>query len=236
MLQYIDAVCKKHNIRYWLSSGTLLGAMRHGGFIPWDDDMDIEMLREDYKRLIKVLQEEPSSHCVVQTYQNDHNYTLPFGKLRDLRSHVVEREATQYKYDGCWIDLFCLEKNTYFCLKLSAGFQKFFFLSVGFLKGRPKFLLPFYKILVYKIIFSILRWFNSLFPLRFLYHTYGMGFYKKRVPEDIFPLGQIEFEGCKFPAPANSDNYLRRIYGDYMNIPSFDKIETHELKIEFEEI
>lgn len=127
MLQYIDFVCKKHNIRYWLCSGTLLGAVRHGGFIPWDDDVDIEMLREDYKRLIKVLHEEPSSHYAVQTYQSDSDYTLPFGKLRDLHSHVIERGVAKCKYDGCWIDLFYLEKNTYSCLKLSVGLQKFFF-------------------------------------------------------------------------------------------------------------
>lgn len=54
MLKYIDKICREHNIKYWLSSGTCLGAVRHGGFIPWDDDCDIELLRKDYKKLIKI--------------------------------------------------------------------------------------------------------------------------------------------------------------------------------------
>lgn len=235
MLQYIDFVCKKHNIRYWLCSGTLLGAVRHGGFIPWDDDVDIEMLREDYKRLIKVLHEEPSSHYAVQTYQSDSDYTLPFGKLRDLHSHVIERGVTKCKYDGCWIDLFYLEKNTYSCLKLSVGLQKFFLASTGTLKGRPKFLLSSYKALLHNFSFPILRFINKLLPLKYLYHTYGVAFYKNRKLEDIFPLDEIEFEGIKFPAPINVNSYLQRIYGDYMKLPSFDKIKTHELEIKFEE-
>ena len=58
MLVFIDGVCRKHNIKYWLCSGTLLGCIRHGGYIPWDDDLDIEMLREDYLKLLKVLPSE----------------------------------------------------------------------------------------------------------------------------------------------------------------------------------
>ena len=74
MLQYIDFVCKKHNIRYWLCSGTLLGAVRHGGFIPWDDDVDIEMLREDYKRLVRILKKDIDSRYALQTHSTDANY------------------------------------------------------------------------------------------------------------------------------------------------------------------
>ena len=63
----------------------------------------------------------------------------------------------------------------------------------------------------------------------------GVAFYKNRRLEDIFPLDEIEFEGKKFPAPVNVNGYLQRIYGDYMKLPSFDEIKTHELEIKFEE-
>ncbi|MDE5947376.1 MAG: LicD family protein, partial [Prevotella sp.] len=62
----VDRICRKHNIRYWLSSGTLIGAVRHKGFIPWDDDLDIEMLLPDYKRLMKVLPEELPENFALQ--------------------------------------------------------------------------------------------------------------------------------------------------------------------------
>ena len=75
MLKYIDGVCKKHNISYWLSSGTLLGAVRHGGFIPWDDDLDIEMLRKDYLKLVKVLGREIDSKYALQTHKTCLLYT-----------------------------------------------------------------------------------------------------------------------------------------------------------------
>ena len=74
LLGAVDKVCKKHNIPYWLSSGTLIGAARHQGFIPWDDDLDIEMLREDYLRLLKVLPQELPDNFVLQTHETDHNY------------------------------------------------------------------------------------------------------------------------------------------------------------------
>ena len=74
LLEAVDLVCKKYDIPYWLSSGTLIGAVRHQGFIPWDDDLDIEMLREDYLRLMKVLPEELPDKFVLQTHETDPNY------------------------------------------------------------------------------------------------------------------------------------------------------------------
>ena len=67
----IDRICKKHGIRYWLSSGTLIGAARHGGFIPWDDDLDIEMMREDYDRLMMVFPGELPATMALQTHDTD---------------------------------------------------------------------------------------------------------------------------------------------------------------------
>ena len=80
ILEFVDRVCRKHGIRYWLSSGTLLGAARHGGFIPWDDDLDIEMLYRDYKRLMEVLPFELPSNLVLQTMHTDSNYVAPYAK------------------------------------------------------------------------------------------------------------------------------------------------------------
>lgn len=81
-LEFVDRVCRKHGIRYWLSSGTLLGAVRHG-FIPWDDDLDIEMLYRDYKRLMEVLPFELPSNLVLQTMHTDSNYVAPYTKIKE---------------------------------------------------------------------------------------------------------------------------------------------------------
>ena len=80
ILLYVDKVCRENDIRYWLSSGTLLGAVRHGGFIPWDDDLDIEMLKEDYEKFMRVFVD--NDDYVLQTRHNDKYYLLPFAKLR----------------------------------------------------------------------------------------------------------------------------------------------------------
>ena len=90
LLEVIDVICRKHQIPYWLSSGTLIGAARHKGFIPWDDDLDIEMLRSDYLRLLKVLPQELPDNLALQTNETDPNYIFIYGKLRDKDSHLEE--------------------------------------------------------------------------------------------------------------------------------------------------
>ena len=108
ILEFVDRVCRKHGIRYWLSSGTLLGAVRHGGFIPWDDDLDIEMLYRDYKRLMEVLPFELPSNLVLQTMHTDSNYVAPYAKLRETDSYIseVNNIGRNYKYNGVYIDIF----------------------------------------------------------------------------------------------------------------------------------
>ena len=81
MVVELDRVCRKHNIPYFLYGGTLLGAVRHNGFIPWDDDLDVGLLREDYLRLLKVLPEELPSHIVLQSNDTDPNYFYFFSKF-----------------------------------------------------------------------------------------------------------------------------------------------------------
>ncbi len=231
MLKYLDDLCKSNNISYWLSSGTLLGAVRHGGFIPWDDDLDVEMLRPDYDRLIKILKSQQSSKYIIQTNDTETKYVLAFAKLRDLHSLAVEKSAPEYRHNGCWIDIFPLEKNTLPCLKFSVCVYYFFLAPYGIIKNRPILLSKVYKFIIYKLLFNWIYHINKLLPLKKYYHTCGVEFYKGRDFEDIFPLQKIKFEGGVFPSPNNSDNYLRKIYGNYLNIPSIDKIETHNLEI-----
>ena len=107
LLEVIDVICRKHQIPYWLSSGTLIGAARHKGFIPWDDDLDIEMLRSDYLRLLKVLPQELPDNLALQTNETDPNYIFIYGKLRDKDSHLEETNSYDriFYYTGIYIDI-----------------------------------------------------------------------------------------------------------------------------------
>ena len=98
MLVEVDRICRRHGIRYWLSSGTLIGAARHKGFIPWDDDLDIEMLLPDYRRLMKVLPKELPDTMRLQSINTDRNYFFFYAKVRDRRSLLEETN----RYDRVW--------------------------------------------------------------------------------------------------------------------------------------
>ena len=90
ILEEIDRICRKHQIGYWLDGGTLLGAVRHKGFIPWDDDIDIAMRQEDLERFIKVAPSELREGLFLQTPQNEPDSKEPIVKVRDLNSFYVE--------------------------------------------------------------------------------------------------------------------------------------------------
>ena len=112
MLVWLDDVCRRHRIPYWLGSGTLIGAMRHGGFIPWDDDVDVELLRRDYLRLLQVLPREcQGTDFVLQTHETDPGYFFTFAKLRDRRTRLAEPHAYDriFTHQGLFLDLFYLE-------------------------------------------------------------------------------------------------------------------------------
>ena len=114
MLKFIDKVCRSNDIPYWLSSGTLIGAMRHGGFIPWDDDVDVEMLATDFPRFQEAVERVGDPRYVVQTTANDPEFLFAFGKLRDLNSLVEESNGLDslLKYRGCYIDVFTIAPSS----------------------------------------------------------------------------------------------------------------------------
>lgn len=232
MLKYIDKICRENNIEYWLSSGTCLGAVRHGGFIPWDDDVDIEMLKPDYLEFERAMREEANGDFVLQTHKSDGEYFAPYGKVRDLKSIIEEGNCHDryYKYRGVYIDVFVIEPSVSRCLsRLSGGMQSRLQYPLSRIRNKALRRLAtnsMYVLLskcVYPV-FSLITCCKSSSKLR---HIHGSGFVKPRYKKDLFPLKQIIFEEYSFPAPNNCRNYLSELYGDYMSIPEMSKIHTH---------
>ncbi len=233
MLKYLDEVCKKNNIKYWLSSGTCIGAVRHGGFIPWDDDCDIEMKRSDYKKLIKVLRKQKNSRFVLQDIHTDPNYIHPWAKLRDLDSEVYETNQTDQWNDfkGCFIDIFCIEpSNSKKIWKLGGDLWYKGMSLVMKIKNpnRRKKVIPFFHFCFNYSVRPILKFLNFFCGSNTTYrHKLGMLFLKKRYVEDIEEQTDCRFEDQSFPIPLNYDHYLRTLYGDYMALPDVEKIKSH---------
>ena len=121
ILIYFDEFCRKNDIKYWLSSGTLLGAVRHSGFIPWDDDMDVEMLPEDYKKLISLRNKFDNDIFILQDKKSDAEYIAPFPKIRNKVSHIKEihNRDIGYKYNGVFIDIFIRDRASFVTTKIS---------------------------------------------------------------------------------------------------------------------
>ena len=237
ILKYIDTICRENGITYWLSSGTCLGAVRHGGFIPWDDDVDIEMLEDDYKKFCEVMQRDTNSRIVLQTLDNDSGYNLSFGKIRDLNSKIKENHNLDkyYKYHGCFIDVFSLIPSNSLFLSKAGHYLKWKELRLKFNaidKGRAYNWL--YSILkgINKLMIPIIRKMSGVKANGNLRHSFGNGFLAIRNIQDIIPVCYINFEGETLPIPANPDQYLKKIYGSNYNVLP-DKREVHMTKYKF---
>ena len=230
MLKFFDKVCKENNVPYWLSAGTCLGAVRHGGFIPWDDDVDVEILREDWPRLEKALLTQ--TEYDLQTRETDPDYFLPFAKLRDKHSYMEEVMVDRpYKYNGVFIDIFQLEPTLYWVSWL-AYWVKVCLNRIFKSSSTYRFVMK----LFYGVFIPPLRLICRLLCSgKVLRHVIGFFFFKKiRKREQLFPLAEIKFEDYIFPVPHDADGYLRLLYGDdYMVLPNLDKLKLkHTIRLE----
>jgi len=228
MLLEFDRICKKHDLTYWLDFGTLLGAVRHKGFIQWDDDLDVSMPREDYELFLKIAPGELREDLFLQTRDTDKHYKNFFAKIRDRNStYIDEGESTKkiWYHQGIFMDIFPLNtiENAPWNLK---GYKTLIYMA--------KLLHNRYVKILWLASFGV-KWLNR-------FHCKGAPFvvsggenmhYLIHVPvTTIFPLQQIEFEGYSFPAPKDTDRYLREIFGsDYMTLPPEEKRKVHSVAI-----
>ncbi|GAB6012177.1 LicD family protein [Viscerimonas tarda] len=241
ILETVDEICRKHELTYWISGGTLLGAIRSGEFIPWDDDIDIELLRPDYKKLLRILEKELPSSLYLQT-PKEKGYRLLIAKVRDRYSiiHSEEEDDSPYKEKGVYIDIFSEERS----FKPLKDFVDFFYGRAfrRLKRGRPFHSFRyFYEYTVSLVLFYpsglLFKWLARLIcrvlkPDNIL-HSYGIPNSTNHQASYMFPPAPVLFEGKYFFAPKEPDTYLKKQYGDYMAIPPKEKRMTHADKIEF---
>ena len=229
ILKVLDGICKEHNIEWWLSSGTLLGAARHQGFIPWDDDIDIVMLRKDFKRFDKIMRNYQSEEYVYHSMSTDVDYVYLFSKFRKRQGDAGEehRRSKFYKYKGPFIDIFCIEKTNYFAARASSIIYNNLQHLTSYVRWswlrRPLILLV--NLLCLGIIVPLLRLVGLINPSGEHHYTLGLGWGRhKFFMEHTFPLGRAKFEGVEFPVPKDMDAYLSQVYGDWRKLPTDEQI------------
>jgi lipopolysaccharide cholinephosphotransferase len=247
----IDRVCRENNIKYFLMFGTLLGAVRHKGFIPWDDDIDIGMEREDYEKFLKIAPKKLKSKFSIDNININKNYYLPYLKVKNNNTIFLEKNAVNYNgNNGMWVDIFPFDNyktnKKGFLFKLKFKFISFFhgimiYRTLNLYFGKPSiFIFLGSKFLTNKMCL----WFIEILSKRsnkgnyILYYDH-IGIKNTIVynRNDIFPLKEIEFCGRKFYSPNNSNKILSLKYGDdYMVLPPVSERVTHNpLKIVFED-
>ena len=228
MLIYIDKICNQLDIPYILDGGTLLGAVRHGGFIPWDDDTDIAIPRQYFSKLNKYLEENPHPQFVIQNSRTDKGYMAPWAVLRDTKSEYIQDLRTHNirKYRGLQIDIFPLEEtfgpNIH---RFSARLQ-----NVLINKLIRKDYIGCARLgylLCYKIIFPLFRVVSKLNRNNRLMYPLGAS-WGYVLDKNLFQnRSLITFEGHKFYGPENIDRYLKGIYGNYMDLPPVNMRNQH---------
>lgn len=239
ILTAMDKICRDHQLRYYIWAGTMIGAVRHKGFIPWDDDIDIAMDYQDMKRFVAVAQDELPENLFLQSPETDPNIKEQMVKIRDLNSLYIEK-GDNFVSDyvkGIFVDIFPFEAHPNipksWIKRLAKGITK----SNSILHHPHTYSLRSFaeffwfggKLLLYLSLWKLLKLVSTSSRYANIPKMNGYGITHDR--ETVLPLSRIKFEDAEFPAPHDPDQYLRNIYGNYMEIPPVEKRHFHSVVI-----
>ena len=241
MLTFLDEVCEENNLTYWLDSGTLLGAVRHGGFIPWDNDADICMPRKDMLKLEKILKGKKysNSQFQLQCSSSDPGFFEFWDVLRDTKSeYLINKKIHQRrKFKGIQVDIFPVESS------VDPKLQK----TIKWLSSRiigrlvdtvmPNWIINIPYCFINKLVIPCFRIKGKQSTADQIYYGYGLPFLKKYPKSCLNPIEKIKFEDRYFNAPFDYDTYLSALYGNWRELPSKDKRfqDSHTSNITFRE-
>lgn len=238
MMKEFHEFCVENDISYYMLGGTMIGAIRHKGFIPWDDDIDIGIPRKDYEKLLSIDKSKLPINLEIISYKSNKKYPFAFAKLFNKNTTLIEN-TTNGLIGGVYIDLFPIDgagvnrkiaKYHFKLIKLNNSFLWFSQNNdetIGikkYVKAIAKFIgVDFWQ----KSIDKVLKLY-SYEKSNYIGNLLGVYNEKEIVPKSYFGTPKLyEFEDTKFYGMEKYDEYLKNIYGDYMKLPPIDKQKSH---------
>lgn len=249
IMEYIHETCQKIGVKYFLAYGSLIGAVRHKGFIPWDDDMDICMLREDYEKLQDYLIANPDERYEVMSYKNNLNYVYPFMKVQDNHTYLLEEDVRIDSNMGIYVDIFPVdgyENDANFKNKMTKLIKKrqlscYTFKGITNTKSVLNSLIRYISV----IIFYFTNTNKYVAQIEELAKSRKVSDYEevdyliyKDMNKPVWRREWLEqvttgtFEGKKFTIPKKYHEILTSDYGDYMQLPPVEqRVSHHDFKL-----
>ena len=245
LMKMMDELCSKLNVTYYIIGGTLLGAVRHGGFIPWDPDIDIAMPRKDYEIVRDYFSKHESDRYFYQHYSTEKNHLSPHALIRIKDSHVLFNSvSTRFmpRYDGIYLDIFPLdyapesERLQKKQMQKIKRIKKIITLKAGYIYPSNNAITVICKrcisLLLSPVSFVFLnrkmdesmQKYNGRSSKFLVSMASHYSYWKQLMPKEIYGVpNRMDFEGMSLLAPAKTHDYLTRIYRDYMELPPEDQ-------------
>lgn len=241
MLRFVDRICKAEHIQYFMSGGTLLGAVRHQGFIPWDDDIDLMMSRPDFERFLRVAPKYMDERYTMVHPRTQGDFSMPWARILDGFTHVKPSPLRKDGFTTLFVDIFPIDGLPY-----NGKLSKLFFKRIRFYdillqcarrtKVAPDERLKWLKRPLMALArmrkpnsyanamdraAAILDFGKAKYAGVCVVTHYGE---RERMPAEVF-RGSVPLRFCgeSFPAPIGYETYLHGLYGDYMQLPPEDK-------------